>query len=118
MDPRPLTPREREVLAVLTSADFPGAANLRRQAAEVLVIGECGCGCPSIDFNTGGGLGMTVRVNAGIPDSSDGLFLYTFEHADQELLGGIEWVSGAEVDPAELPHPSTLAVEPAGRHRS
>ncbi|GAB3829744.1 hypothetical protein [Kribbella italica] len=113
MDPRPLTPREREVLAALLSADLPGAADLRRQAAEVLVVGECGCGCPSVDFTAGGGLGMTVRVNAAVTDSYDGLFLYTFESADQELLGGIEWLSGSETDPAELPHPSTLTIEPA-----
>ncbi|MGC4943391.1 hypothetical protein [Kribbella sp. DT2] len=113
MDPRPLTPRERDVLTALLSADFPGAANLRRQAADARVVGVCGCGCPSIDFHTGGGLGMTVRVNAAVTDSYDGLFLYTFEQADQELLGGIEWLSGTDTDPAELPHPSTLTIEPA-----
>ncbi len=113
MDPRPLTARERDVLAALLSADFPGAAGLRKEADAVLVVGACGCGCPSIDFHSGGGLGMTVRINAGIRDSYDGLFLYTFEYADQEILGGIEWVSGTDSDPTELPHPTTLTIEPA-----
>jgi hypothetical protein len=113
MDPRPLSPRERDVLAALLAVDFPSAPNLRQQAAEALVAGECGCGCPSIDFNPGGGLGMTVRVNAAVSGSYDGLFLYTFEHPDHELLGGIEWVSGSDADPAELPHPSTLTIDPA-----
>lgn len=113
MEPRPLTIRERDVLAALLAADFPSAAHLHKQAAEVLVVGVCGCGCPSIDFNAGGGLGMTVRVNAGVSGSYDGLFLYTFVNADHELLGGIEWVSGTDTDPAELPHPSALTIEPA-----
>ncbi|HEX8863716.1 MAG TPA: hypothetical protein VGC06_32360 [Actinomycetes bacterium] len=114
MDPRPLTRREQEVLEALLSVDFPGVDNLRRQANEVLVVGECSCGCPSVDFQRGRGLGMTIRVNAGLPVSYDGLFLYTIEDPDLgEILGGIEWVGVGETDPVELPEPYLLSVEPA-----
>jgi hypothetical protein len=114
VDSRPLTTREREVLKVLLSVDFPGVDNLRRQANEVLVVGQCGCGCPSVDFQRGRGLGMAIRVNAGLPDSYDGLFLYTVEDLGRgEILGGIEWVGGSETNPDELPEPYLLTVEPA-----
>ncbi len=109
MDPRPLTQRERGVLEVLLSVEFDGVENLRRQVAEVVVVGVCGCGCPSIDFQHGRGLGMRVRVNATIPDSYDGLFLYTVEDPERgELLGGVEWVGVGETDPDELPSPDLL----------
>ncbi|WP_406051572.1 hypothetical protein [Kribbella sp. NBC_00889] len=114
MDPRTLTTREREVLAALLSVDFPCVDNLRRQANEVLVVGKCSCGCPSVDFQRARGLGMTIRVNAGLPDSYDGLFLSTIKDADLgEILGGIDWVGASETSPDELPEPHLLTVEPA-----
>src|SRR5688572_13393530 len=58
MNARPLTQRERAVLDALLTVDFPDVATLRHQATEVAVVGTCGCGCPSIDFQHGRGLGM------------------------------------------------------------
>ena len=114
MDPRPLTPRERAVLDALLAAGGPGVAPLRRQAAQVSVVGGCGCGCPSVDFRPDGGRGMTVRVNAGVRGSHDGLFLYTVEDPQQgEVLGGIEWVGVEGADPGELPPPDLLDIHPA-----
>ena len=37
---RPLTDRERDILDLLLSVDFPGVAELRQQAASVLAEGE------------------------------------------------------------------------------
>ncbi|RKT53652.1 hypothetical protein [Saccharothrix australiensis] len=112
MDPRPLTERERAVLEALLAVEFRGAEVLRRQAAEVMVIGMCGCGCPSIDFRSTHGRGMAVRVNAATPDH-DGLFLYTVEGFEgTEALGGIEWVGVGGTDPDEFPPPSLLRIEP------
>jgi hypothetical protein len=76
MDARPLTQRERAMLEALLAVDFQGVEALRRQRAEIVVVGTCGCGCPSIDFQHDRGLGMTIRVNASVPDSCDGLFLW------------------------------------------
>lgn len=112
MEPRALTERERAVLDALLSVEFEGVEELRRQAADVVVAGMCNCGCPSIDFQRGRGLGMSIRVNAGVrDDSSDGLFLYTIEDPERgELLGGIEWVAGAGPDPDQLPAPDSLNI--------
>jgi hypothetical protein len=50
--PRPLTPREREVLDFLVSVDHPAAEALRIQAATARVTDKCDCGC--------GGISLTV----------------------------------------------------------
>lgn len=114
MEARLLTQRERAVLDTLLAVDFPDAEPLRRQAAEVVVVDACGCGCPSIDFEHGRGLGMTVRVNAGIRGSHDGLFLYTVDDPQRgEVLGGIEWVGVEEPGPDGFPSPDLLAPIPA-----
>lgn len=114
MDPPPLTQREQAVLEALLAIDFEGAENLRRQIANVVVVGRCDCGCPSIDFQHHQGSGMSVRVNASVPTSHDGLFLYTVEDPDQgEVLGGIEWVGVGETNPDELPPPERLDIQPA-----
>ncbi|MET7423154.1 hypothetical protein [Dactylosporangium sp. NPDC005555] len=114
MDARPLNQRERAVLEALLAVDFQDVETLRRQAAEVVVVGTCGCGCPSIDFQHGHGLGMAIRVNAGVRGSHDGLFLYTIEDPQRgEVLGGIEWVGVGETDPDELPSPELLDIRAA-----
>jgi hypothetical protein len=114
MDARPLTQRERAVLEALLTVDFQDVETMRRQAAEVVVVGTCGCGCPSIDFQHGRGLGMAIRVNAGVRGSHDGLFLYTIEDPQRgEVLGGIEWLGVEEADPDELPSPDLLDIRPA-----
>lgn len=114
VEPRPLTRREQAVLEALLAVDFDGAESLRRQAANVVVVGMCDCGCPSIDFQTDYGLGMLIRVNASLPSSHDGLFLYTVEDPERgELLGGIEWVGVGETNPDELPAPELLDIQPA-----
>jgi hypothetical protein len=112
--PRALSQRQRAVLEALLAVDCEGVEELRRQAADVVVVGVCSCGCPSIDFPCGRSLGMSVRVNAAVRDSNDGLFLYTVEDPDRgEVLGGIEWVGVGDTHPAELPPPELLDIRPA-----
>ena len=114
MEPRPLTDRERALLDALLSVEFPNAEELRKQSSEVSVVAACGCGCPSIDFVIGRGLGMSIRVNAALRGSPfDGLFLWTIEDVDRrEVLGGIEWLGNSkQPDPEELPDPSLLAID-------
>lgn len=114
MDARPLTRREQELLGALLTTDFPHVDELRDQAGDVVVVGICGCGCPSIDFRHGRGLGMTIRVDATVRKSPDGLFLYTIVDPQRgEFLGGIEWVGIETTDPAELPSPDLLDIRPA-----
>ena len=114
MGARQLTERERAVLETMLSVDIPGAEALRRQASEAVVVDTCGCGCPSVDFQRGRGLGMSIRVNAAVPDSHDGLFLYTIEDPERgEILGGIEWVGVGESNPDAFPSPELLDIRPA-----
>ncbi len=48
---RPLTSEQRAVLDLLLSRDFPGSAELRRQAERVETGGSsCKCGCPSFSL--------------------------------------------------------------------
>jgi hypothetical protein len=48
--PRALTGREAETLEFMLSASIPGRDSLREQAAEARVVGQCSCGCATIDF--------------------------------------------------------------------
>jgi hypothetical protein len=114
MEARPLTQRERAVLDALLAIDFTDVETLRDQATEVDVVGTCGCGCPSIDFQHGRGLGMRIQANASVRGSYAGLFLFTTEDPQRgEVLGGIEWVGVDETDPDELPSPDLLDVKTA-----
>lgn len=107
---RPLTERERAVLNALLSVDFDGVQGLRIEAEQAMVVGGCGCGCPSVDFYNESGQGMHVRVNAATQGQFDGLFLYTVAGR----LGGIEWVGNLdERDPPEFPDPATWTINPA-----
>ncbi|GIM98234.1 hypothetical protein [Paractinoplanes toevensis] len=110
---RPLTQRERAVLEALLATNLENAGDLRRQMADVVVVGVCGCGCPSIDFQHGRGLGMTVQVNAAVRGTLDGLLLYTIEDSERgNLLGGIEWVDAGAANPDEFPSPDLLDIRP------
>ena len=114
MDARLLIQRERAVLEALLAIDFQDVETLRRQATDVVVVGTCGCRCPSLDFQHRRGLGVAVRVNASVRGSHDGLFLYTIKDPQRgEVLGGIEWVGVDETDQDELPSPELLDVRPA-----
>ncbi|MET7808494.1 hypothetical protein [Micromonospora chersina] len=102
------------MLEALLAIDFEGVEGLRRQAADVLVVGKCDCGCPSIDFQHGRGFGMAIRANAAVTGSNDGLFLYTIEDPHRgEVLGGIEWVGVGDRDPDDFPSPELLDIQPA-----
>lgn len=104
---RPLTERERAVLDALLAVDLQGAEALRQQAASVRVVDVCGCGCPSIDFRTAPGVGISPIADAHVIGSHDSLFLYLLGGQ----LGGIEYVNIFEEEmPSELPHPSRLDV--------
>lgn len=48
---RRLTPRERQVLEHLLSLDDPRFDPLRAQARAAVVVGECCCGCATVDLH-------------------------------------------------------------------
>ena len=49
-EPRPLSLAELAILNALLASDFLGAAELRAQLPAVTVVGNCDCGCPSVDL--------------------------------------------------------------------
>ena len=48
--PRPLNPDEREFLVYLLNKFVPNPENYLSQLERVVVVGQCACGCPSIDM--------------------------------------------------------------------
>lgn len=104
---RPLTPNERTALDTLLAADFPGAAELRAQAATARVVGRCGCGCPTIDLVVDDAtpraeLKNSVAAEADVPDG--GLIVFT----DEGRLSRLEYWSTADETPAEFPPPDRI----------
>ena len=53
VDARPLNDAERGVLAALLEPEFDGVRELRQQATALQVVGQCDCGCPTVDLRTG-----------------------------------------------------------------
>jgi hypothetical protein len=48
--PRELKPNERALMEFLLTADFPGRNELREQVHRIEVLGDCDCGCGTIDL--------------------------------------------------------------------
>jgi hypothetical protein len=68
--PRPLTPREREILGFLLSVDDPGVAELREQAATALARRDCRCGCPSIELTVDRQATPQSSIQRGSPNAT------------------------------------------------
>ncbi|MEV5719232.1 hypothetical protein AB0L41_35560 [Amycolatopsis mediterranei] len=109
-NPRPLTPNERTTLDTLLAADFPGAVELRAQAATARVTGRCGCGCPSIDLEADRTLPVAelpddpVAVEADAPDG--GLIVF----AGEGRLSCLEYWSAGDEPPAAFPPPEEIRL--------
>ncbi|MEU4253692.1 hypothetical protein AB0F15_40500 [Amycolatopsis sp. NPDC026612] len=106
---RPLTANERTALDTLLAADFPGAGELRAQAATARVIGRCGCGCPTIDLAVDettprAAVKKSVAVEADVPDG--GLILFV----DDGRLSCLEYWSTADERPAGFPSAGQIVL--------
>ncbi|MBG0827008.1 hypothetical protein HS041_04425 [Planomonospora sp. ID67723] len=103
------------MLALLTQ-DFPGAQELRAQVSSAVVVGRCGCGCATVDLRPGSeppALEAPVQdgvlVSAHTRTRGDGVLLFV----EDGHLSYLE-VYATEDEPAPLPHPEDLTVEPIG----
>jgi len=110
---RALTAVEAAALTAVLAADFPGAAELRRQAATARVVGRCGCGCATIDLAVDDGTPRAevldrVPVEAAVP--AGGLLLFV----DEGRLSCLEYWSTSGEPPAEFPPPALIRPEPTG----
>jgi hypothetical protein len=48
--PRPLSSDERRILTRLLSVESPGVEELRLQLPHAMVVGNCECGCATVDL--------------------------------------------------------------------
>ena len=108
--PRPLTIDERALIEALLGGLRSGVGRYIDQLEEIVVVGRCRCGCPSINFATAGSApeGRPVPLVLADAESPEGI-----------QVGVILWVrngrlSGLEVHPWEasgsirLPNSETL----------
>ncbi|MEV4057415.1 hypothetical protein AB0J55_39955 [Amycolatopsis sp. NPDC049688] len=108
MAPRPLTATERTTLDTLLAKDFPGAAELRAQAATARVTGRCGCGCPSINLQVDRTLPVAAVADDPVAIEADapggGLIVFV----DDGRLSCLEYWTTADEPPAEFPPPGRI----------
>lgn len=105
---RPLTPREREVLDHLLTADFPGVPELREQSNHVEVEREWD-DCPSIDLVVDKTKASAASLSNRMPveawsrrSTDDSQFIQVMLFADKGWLSALELVH-FEYIPDEFP---------------
>jgi hypothetical protein len=76
--PRPLSPRESEILDFLLGADFPGVETLRTQARTARVVGQCECGCATV----------YLAVDPALPVASE---VAQFDAVDAQSRSVCDW---------------------------
>lgn len=121
--PRPLTSEERDVLELLLSADFEGAADLRVQAKSAMSVGGCACPCPSVDMLVtdpdAKPVPMPSRVvpaELRIEANEDGIPGDVILFVDDGRLSYLEYVYYTDEAPTAWPPISQLSLETRG-HR-
>jgi hypothetical protein len=99
---RPLRDEEKALLDFLLSVEFPGSKELRAQAQHVEVVGECECGCGTIDLHVRPH-SVRAKTEKHIPIEAYGEALDVLLFAENGFLGMLEIVYYA--DPPEKPYP-------------
>src|SRR5258706_11664111 len=99
---RPITEAElavtRHTLTVGRAGDF--AFSLIDGAQGLFVVGGCGCGCPTVEFESPGGPADHGVIADGIGLSSQG------RKVGVMVWGSRNYISGLEVYGLEDPHPT------------
>ena len=105
------------MLALLLSVEFPGVDALRAQAASAVVVGDCGCGCPSVDLELAGDVPLASGFSSRLAPTeglvrplgegvSDEIILFV----DNGRLSRLEYVSYDALPPAEWPALDRISV--------
>jgi hypothetical protein len=117
-EPRPLSPAEHQVLDLMLSQDFPGAASLRSQVPYAQVVGGCDCGWATVDLEVapeapratpdlrGRVLPVTGYVGPDIDSPKAGIIVFV----DEGFLSRLEIYSMAEPVPHEWPDLTEIQV--------
>jgi hypothetical protein len=112
---RELTPPERELIDWLLSHGLPGAREYLPQLGETRVIGQCSCGCPSIDLAVGGvgpnrGAGMVVLSDYLWP-APEGILSGVVLFGTEGRLACLEaWSVDGLATPTQWPLPQQLVA--------
>jgi hypothetical protein len=106
---RGLRREERALLNFLLSADFPGRDGLRQQAETLRVVGECQCGCGTIEFQVQPNL-PPAKVEHTIPIEAYGDALDVLLFARNGFLGSLEIVFYADLPHRPYPLPEQLKL--------
>jgi hypothetical protein len=112
--PRPLTPREAEILQFMLSPDGPRLAPLRDQAEVATVVRTCGCGCATIDLAVD-----RIKTKPAIGLSRVPIETVSLEQADARATFFLDlflengWLSSLEISyldtiPSEFPPASAF----------
>lgn len=108
---RPLREEEKALLDFLLSVDFPGRDELKVQAENVTVVGECKCGCGTIDLALPPGTPAAKNAKH-IPVEAYGDAIDVLLFAENGFLGMLEIVFYADPPQKPYPRPDQLKLGP------
>lgn len=107
------------MLSFLLSEDFPGVQELREQVLHAMVVGQCDCGCPTIEIETELGVATSGvvtrerlapvegRVRSLDAGPQDDIILFV----DGGRLTCLEYVTSRESSPHDWPPLDRITVE-------
>jgi hypothetical protein len=113
--PRELKPNEKALIDFLLIADFPGRNELQQQVECVQVVGDCDCGCGTIDLAV---TGPCVRAGCRerVPVEAYGDTITVLLFVRDGLLSSLEIVNCDDSRPLVYPSPDGLKLSvPAAR---
>jgi hypothetical protein len=109
---RDLTHEERELVRWLLLHGVPGAEGFLPQVEQARVVGQCSCGCPSVDLAVGGvgparGAGM-VALSDWLWPTPEGLFGVALFSTASRLACLEAWSVDGLATPLQWPEPEQL----------
>jgi hypothetical protein len=107
---RPLSDDERCLLMWLLEHGAPGATGYLSQIPSVRVIGQCSCGCPTLDLAVAGkhGTGGSTIVADFCGTTSEGAFVGVMVHVREDLVSELEAYSLNDIKTFSFPGPESL----------
>jgi len=107
--PRQLAPRERELLDFLLTAEFPGKESLREQSKVVEAVGECDCGCGTVDLVVPQNEARPAVLRQ-IPVEAHGKGVEVLLFVRDGFLASLEIVDYSDARPLSYPKPTDLEL--------
>jgi hypothetical protein len=117
-EPRPLNESESGILDAMLGVEFTGVPELRAQLARVQVVGQCHCGCPTVDLGVppeipASGVatrGCLAPVVGHLLPIEYGATREIIVHVDDGRLSRLAFVSSDDPGPLEWPPLGQLSV--------